>query len=77
MPLNLYPSIQASGSVPPTWTPSQGGMIKYPVRNKAVLRYLRSLLPGRWQKVIKKGTPGEVHYFEHESGQVAGVKYLP
>jgi hypothetical protein len=52
-------------------------MIKYPVRNKAVLRYLRSLLPGRWQKVIKKGTPGEVHYFEHESGQVAGVKYLP
>ena len=27
-------------------------------------------------KVIKKGNSGEVHYFEHESGQVAGVKFF-
>jgi len=47
------------------------------VRNKAVRRYLRQLLPGQWQKVIKKGNTGEVHYFEHTSGQVAGVKFLP
>jgi hypothetical protein len=77
MPLNLYPNIYASGSVPTGWTPTQGGTIKYPVRNKAVLQCLRQLLPGRWQKVIKKGNPGEVHYFEHLSGQVADVKYLP
>jgi hypothetical protein len=51
-------------------------MIKYPVRNATVYRYLRQLLPGKWSKVIKLGNPGEVHYFEHESGQVAGVKYL-
>jgi len=58
------------------------------VRNPAVRRYLRQLLPGRWQKVIKNGNTGEVHYFEHASGalhevsaerseQVAGVKFFP
>jgi len=42
-----------------------------------VLQHLRQLLPGKWQKVIKDGNTGEVHYFEHSSGQVAGVKYFP
>ena len=37
MPLNIYPSIYASGSVPAGWTPLPGGTIKYPVRNKVVL----------------------------------------
>jgi len=55
----------------------QGGTLKYRVHNAALLAYLRSLLPGRWRKVIKQGLPGEIHYFEHESGQVAGVKYYP
>jgi hypothetical protein len=77
MPLHLYPDVYASGSVPVGWVPTKGGTIKYPVRNVAVHRHLRQLLPGRWQKVIKKGTTGEVHYFEHVSGQVAGVKYFP
>lgn len=77
MPLYLYPNIYASGVVPAGWTPTQGGTMKYPVRNKEVLSYLRTLLPGRWQKVIKQGKPGDVHYFEHQSGQVAGVKHFP
>ena len=77
MPLHLYANIFASGAVPAGWIPTRGGTIKYPVRNRRVLKYLRSLLPGRWQKVIKKGSPGEVHYFEHQSGRVAGVKHLP
>ncbi len=77
MPLYLYPNIHASGSVPTGWAPATGGMVKYPVRNPAVRRYLRELLPGRWQKVIKNGNTGEVHYFEHASGQVAGVKFFP
>lgn len=77
MSLTLYPNIYASGLVPVDWTPARGGTIKYPVRNLAVRRYLRRLLPGRWQKVIKNGASGEVHYFEHASGQVAGVKFLP
>ncbi len=77
MPLNLYPDVYASGSVPAGWLPSQGGVLKYPVRNAAVLRYLRQLQSGKWQKVIKDGNTGEVHYFEHASGQVAGVKYFP
>jgi hypothetical protein len=77
MPLHLYPDIYASGSVPAGWVPDKGGSLKYPVRNAAVRRYLRQLLPGRWQKVIKKGNSGEVHYFEHASGQVADVKFFP
>ena len=77
MPLHLYPDVYASGSVPIGWVPSPDGTIKYPVRNAAVLRHLRQLLPGKWQKVIKDGNTGEVHYFEHSSGQVAGVKFFP
>ena len=76
MPLYLYPDVYASRSVPLGWRPVRGGTVKYPVRNRSVLLVLRNLRPGRWQKVIKKGTSGEIHYFEHESGAVAGVKYF-
>lgn len=77
MALHLYPNIHASGSVPMGWVPAKGGALKYPVRNEKVLRYLRELLAGKWSKVIKAGNSGEVHYFEHASGQVAGVKFFP
>ncbi len=77
MPLYLYPDVYASGSVPAGWVPVKGGSLKYPVRNAEVLRHLRLLLPGKWQKVIKKGNCGDVHYFEHSSGQVGGVKFFP
>jgi hypothetical protein len=76
MPLHLYRDIYASESVPQNWRPIKGAAIKYPVRNAALLRYLRRLSSGRWQKVIKKGNTGDVHYFEHASGQVAGVKFF-
>lgn len=76
MPLHLYPNVYASGSVPHGWRAIAGSQVKYPVRNAEVLRYLRTLATGKWQKVIKPGNIGEVHYFEHESGQVAGVKYF-
>ena len=77
MPLNLYPDVYASGSVPAGWTPRPGGTIKYPVRNASVHRHLREGLTGRWQKVIKLGNLGDIHYFEHASGRVAGVKFFP
>jgi hypothetical protein len=77
MPLNLYSDVYTSGSVPAGWVPIKGGTIKYPVKNAALLRDLRRLLPGAWQKVIRQGNPGEIHYFEHASGQVADVKYFP
>jgi hypothetical protein len=75
MALNVYPSIYASGSVPSEWWPVRGGTVKYPVSNPLVLRELRRTLGGRWRKVIRKGNIGEVHYFEHTSGSVAGVKF--
>ena len=77
MPLQLYCDVYASGSVPAGWIPIPGGTIKYPVRNPAVHRHLRQLMPGRWSKVSKEGNTGEVHHFEHASGQVAGVKFFP
>jgi hypothetical protein len=77
MALNLYPNIYASGSVPAGWKPIRGAILKYPVRNQAVLNTLRAMVPGPWQKIIKRGNFGEVHYFEHASGQVAGVKFIP
>jgi len=77
MSLHLYQNVYESGSVPAGWIPSRSGTIKYPVKNAAVLKHLRELAGGRWQKVIKPGNTGEIHYFEHESGKVAGVKYFP
>lgn len=76
MPLNLYPNVYASGSVPQGWMPSRGAVLKYPVRNRVVLRELRRLRAGQWKKVVKQGDVGEVHYFEHKSGSVAGVKFF-
>jgi hypothetical protein len=76
MALHVYDSVRASSSVPADWEPFPQGTIKYPVRNAAVLRHLRSLKAGRWKKVLKSGSTGEVHYFEHESGAVAGVKFI-
>ncbi len=77
MPLHVYPNVYASGSVPKGWKPVRGGTLKYPVRNPVVRRYLQKLSDGTWQKVMKQGEGGEVHYFEHASGQVAGVKFFP
>jgi hypothetical protein len=71
-PLHVYPNIHASGRIPAGWSPMRGATLKFPIRNRMLLRYLRTLLSGRWSK----GTTGEVHYFEHESGQVAGVKFF-
>ena len=76
MPLHLYPNVRASGSVPAGWAPTRDGTVKYPVRNPAVARHLRLLRPGTWRKVIKIGNIGEVHYFEHATGQVADVKFF-
>jgi hypothetical protein len=76
MPLKLHPNLYASGVVPEGWKPKRAATLKYPVRNRAVLRELRRLRTGRWKKVIKQGKAAEVHYFEHESGGVAGVKFF-
>lgn len=76
MPLNVYANIRASGSVPDEWQSTHKSVKKYPIRNKDVQRYLQTLLPGQWKKVIIQGNIGEVHYFEHASGSVAGVKFL-
>jgi len=75
--LNLYPDIYTSGAVPMDWVATKGVVSKYPVRNPVVHRCLRLLVAGKWQKVMKTGNTGKVHYFEHASGQVAGVKFFP
>ena len=77
MPLSVYPNVYASGSVPKNWSPLRGRTLKYRVTNRRLLQHLRQLVKGKWRKVIKDGTRGEVHFFEHESGRVAGVKFFP
>ncbi len=77
MPLRVFANVRLSGSVPENWIPDAQSPLKYPVRNQKLLRHLRSLLSGRWRKVIKTGNTGEVHYFEHSSGSAAGVKFYP
>lgn len=77
MPLHVYESIRAYGSVPPGWVPEKQPPVKYRVRNKLLATHLRELRRGRWLKVLKGGSTGEVHYFEHQSGAVAGVKFIP
>lgn len=62
MPLHVYRSIYESGSIPAEWKPIRGGTIKYRIRNTALRGYLRQLLPGKWQKVMKAGNIREVHY---------------
>lgn len=76
MPLQLFPNVYATGALPKGWKPNKGDTRKYPVRNRKVRTALRQMLPGRWQKVIKKGNLGEIHFFEHSSGAVANVKYF-
>jgi hypothetical protein len=56
VPLHIYANIYASGSVPNGWMPALGGVLKYSVHNRAVLRELRRLRSGQWKKVIKRGT---------------------
>lgn len=77
MPLHLFGNIRASGSVPADWLPDRFSPIKLRVHNNSLLRHLRELRPGQWRKVLKGGSTGEIHYFEHESGAVAGVKFFP
>jgi hypothetical protein len=43
-----HATLMPHAAAPSGWVPTQGGTIKYPVRNHAVRRYLRQLLPGRW-----------------------------
>lgn len=76
--LHLFNSWRESGRVSEQWQPSDssGAVIKVRVHNKQLLAYLRELKPGRWQKVYREGRDGtQVHYFEHASGAVAGVKH--
>jgi hypothetical protein len=77
MPLHLFESVRASGSVPQDWLPDRFSPIKLRIHNEPLLKHLRDLRPGRWRKVLKGGSCGEIHYFEHESGAVAGVKFFP
>lgn len=73
--IEVFNSIYESGRVPAGWTPLRGGTRKVSVKNTTIRRMLRNIRAGRWKKVYQKGTGGvEMHYFQHESGLVFGVK---
>ena len=75
--LRLYNSWREARIVPEDWQPAAppGHVEKRHVKNNELLAALRELKTGQWRKIYRKGRDGsEVHYFEHESGVVAGVK---
>jgi RHS repeat-associated protein len=59
----------------------QNGLTKHPVKNTELLKKLREIEPGNWQKVYKDGTLDgkkvSIHYFESPSGQVFDVQIKP
>jgi hypothetical protein len=77
MPLHVYRSIYASGSIPQQWKPIRGGTIKYPIRERELNSIFVHFYLGNGEKSLRWVTQVEAHYFEHESGHVAGVKFFP
>src|SRR5439155_5317697 len=75
MPLHLYPNVYESGSVPDGF-PLKAAPSSIRCETGAVRRYLRQLLPGKWEKVIKRGNTGEVHYFEDATRSPRGGSRL-
>ncbi len=76
--MEIYRSWREWPGVPAGWKPADppGARDIVRVKNSLVLRLLRKALPGRWRKVFLKGRDGsEIHYFVHESGDVALLKY--
>ena len=74
----LLDSWRESERVPEGWRSAQppGAVTKVGIKNRGLLNLFRKTLPGRWAKVYHKGMDGsEVHYFQHESGKVACVKF--
>ena len=78
--IRLYKSWRESENVPDGWRAAEppGAVRNVRVKNPEVLLALRQALPGYWVKVYRRGVDGsEVHYFKHESGAVALVKWKP
>ena len=76
--LRLLKSWTESDAAPDGWRSADppGAIEKHPVKDTKVRALLKALLPGTWKKVYHKGLDGsELHYFQHESGAVAGVKH--
>jgi len=75
-----FDSYRDSPKVPAGWRPraQPGATVKQTIRNGQLRDFLRTVLPGRWQKVYHYGMDGsEVHYCQHESGKVFDVEYHP
>lgn len=75
---STYKSIQDWPGYPRDFQPEQDGFTVHRVKDKGVLRHLRSILPGDWAKVFKdgwvRGKKKSIHFFRHESGRIAYPK---
>lgn len=77
---NIYNSPKAAPSYPAGFRATSRRSVN--IKNQGVLDMLRRNAPGRWRKVYqdgydKFGNRISVHWFEHSSGKVAGVKVKP
>ncbi len=71
--MKTYKSIWDSGQVPVDWQSAH--IEKVTIKNRLLLAELRKIKAGKWKKVYNIGIDGpEIHYFEHETGEVFNVK---
>ena len=75
---NVYDGITQAPGYPPRFKNIQNGTVKIPVHNKDLLKKLRELEPGDWQKIYRDGwvdgNKVSLHYFESRSGKVFDFK---
>jgi len=74
----VFRNFRDSPTVPPGWKarPQPGAVVKVPIKQVALLKFLQQQIPGRWMKVYHYGADGsEVHYCRHQSGPVFDVEY--
>jgi hypothetical protein len=76
--MQVYKSWRDSPKAPPGWTPKHppGAVVKVKLKNKALLKQLQAVKPGRWYKVYHYGKDGSsIHYCQHASGDVFDVEH--
>ncbi len=79
-PPKLYASVKDAPKYPKEFRNRQNGLKFVNVNDEGVLEWLRSAKSGGWRKAYRDGYVGaerrSVHYWQHDSGLVTGVKVV-
>jgi hypothetical protein len=74
----IFTSAKEHPEYPKSFVARENGTTKHPIDNLGLLKALREAQPGEWRKVYKDGFMSgqkvSLHYFEHASGKIFGLK---